>query len=217
MKGEQTIWSGPVTVRPNERVIIFVDQDGKQVVKPWAEGSHLSALPRFKAGIASATIVVAPVSGTFNAQPTQINCNNSVRLSWNTQETLHAYLTSEPAGIDEEVPVTGERELQPKLDTKYTLRAVGPGGVVTNSVLVRVNPVVQALITSFPMEPAHYIRVGNKILNEDTTTFKYFVDNADEILLDKLGTVPAIPAKLTVGERTFTPVPNQTAEGLVNE
>lgn len=216
MEGENVIWSGPVTVKPNERVILYADQEGRQVVKAWAEGSHLKMLPRFKAGAASATIAIAPVSGTFTTEPALINCNDRARLSWKTEDALHAYLTSDPAGIDEEVSLIGERDVHPKVDTMYTLRAVGPGGAVTKNVLVRVNPVVQALMTA-SSEPAHYIRIGDKMLNEDTATFKYFVDNADEILLDELGIVPAVPAKLTVGEQTFKPVPKETTAGPIDE
>src|SRR5580658_2553644 len=56
------VWSGSVTVKAGEKLIIHVTNDGKQETKPWPRGDSLmkkGALPRFTAGLASATVVVA--------------------------------------------------------------------------------------------------------------------------------------------------------------
>ena len=66
------LWSGPITVAADQRVIVDIS-NGKEKTKPWARGSACrlrpecempKLAPRFKAGIASATVVVAPVSGS---------------------------------------------------------------------------------------------------------------------------------------------------------
>jgi hypothetical protein len=209
------LFSGPITINRNERVILYVDQGGKQVVKSFSEGTGMGPQQRFKAGAATATVAIAPVSGTFSATPKKINCNDTVKLSWKTEETLHAYLTAEPGGT-EEVPVTGEKEFQPKVTTKYTLRAPGPGGVVLQSIVVPVNKTIQAYMKTAD-ESAHFVRVGDKILTQDSALFNWSVDNADKITIDQIGSVPAVPAKLTEGQRSFALTPVQTGPGLVDE
>src|SRR6516165_55102 len=63
--GKQT-WSGNLTVGANQRVIVNI-ANGKQKTKDWPRGTQLGALPRFTARTASATVVIAPVSGTISA------------------------------------------------------------------------------------------------------------------------------------------------------
>jgi hypothetical protein len=227
------LFAGPVTVNRNERVMLYVDQNGKQVVKSWSEGTNMKSRERFKAGKGTATVAVAPVSGTLGAMPTAINCNDTVSISWKTDETLHAYLTAEPyvlpnsqwdlkvtrdlpPGGTEEVPLTGSKQFQPKVTTKYTLRSPGPGGVVLQSVIVPVNPVVQARMSAAD-DPVHYVRIGDKTLTQGSTKFNWTVNNADAITIDEIGSVEAIPAKQTVGERSYSPTPKQTKTGLVDE
>ena len=70
------LWSGSVTVPANQRVILYVPS-GKQKVKAWPEGAAISSLPRFTAGIASASIAVAPVTGSISTSPAQIDCGDS--------------------------------------------------------------------------------------------------------------------------------------------
>ncbi len=227
------LFAEPVTINPNERTIIYVDQGGRQVVKSWSEGTHMSAQPRFKAGLTTATVAVAPVGGSMAANPTAINCNDTVTISWKTDETLHAYLTAEPymlpdsrwdlkAKIDppsattEEVPLTGSKDFQPKITTKYSLRSPGPGGVVLQSVIVPVNPVVHTWLRSKD-DPVHYVRIGDKTMTQDSTTLNWIVDNADAITIDEIGNVTAVPAKQTLGERTFSPAPKSTETGPVDE
>src|SRR5215469_2314318 len=55
------LWSGAVTVEANQRVIVDIS-NGKQTKKPWPRGSNDLSGPtsRFAAGVASATVVVAP-------------------------------------------------------------------------------------------------------------------------------------------------------------
>ena len=226
------LFTGPVPVNRNERTILHVDRNGEQVMKSWSEGTGTATRERFAASRFSNTVAVAPVSGTIAAMPTAINCNDTVTISWKTDETRRAYLTAEPYVMPDtrwdlktkidlppattvEVPLTGSKDFQPKVTTKYTLRSPGPGGVVLQSVIVPVNAVVQSHLGAIE-DPAHYVKIGDKVLYQDATKFNWTVDNADAITIDEIGNVDAVPAKQTVGERTYSPIPKTTA-GPVDE
>jgi hypothetical protein len=231
-KGRE-LFSGPVKIERNQRLQLYVDRHGEQVVRLWGDGIHINPQPRFKAGIASATIAVAPVSGAIESNPTAINCNDTVTISWKTAETRHAYLTAEPyvlpetqwglntkiqlpPATTEEVPLTGTKDFHPIVSTKYTLRSPGPGGVVLQSVIVPVNATVHASLQSTE-QPVHIVKVGDNVLHHDATTLNWTVNNADKITIDEIGDVTAVPAKQTVGERSFSPGPKQTHAGPVDE
>src|SRR5690348_4751477 len=49
MEKDKEVWSGPVTVAANQRVIVNVAHGSKQTVKPWSGGANIKSLPRFKA------------------------------------------------------------------------------------------------------------------------------------------------------------------------
>src|SRR6202035_4933039 len=93
------LWSGPITVAADQRVIVDIS-NGKEKTKPWGRGSSCprylpycdlpKLAPRFTAGIASATVVVAPVSGSVSANPSKIDCNQSTQLAWVSKETVEA-------------------------------------------------------------------------------------------------------------------------------
>jgi hypothetical protein len=199
MKGDQVLFSGPVTAVQNERTILRVGQ-GTTQMKSWSEGTTIGAQPRFTVGTASATVAIAPVSGELAADPKLIHCNDTVKVAWNSAETLHAYLTAEPGMPEQEVPLAGGQTFEPKVDTKYTFRSVGPGGWVTKSEIVRVNPEVKASLSS-SVEPAHYIRVGDKILNQDSAQLTWSTNWADKVIVQPFGTVA------TNGTQSFQPSP----------
>ena len=204
------IWSGTVTVAADQRVIINVS-NGKEKTKPWPRGScqpncGLSAsAERFKAGIASATVVVAPVSGTVSANPPKIDCNQNTQLAWVSQETVEADMS----GMSP-VPTSGEKTISPRQTTVYQLTASGPGGVTTPSTTVEVNPVVQSALSASPMEIS-YRRIGDKIIQQGSTTLTWSSTNADAVSLDPGGTVDAN------GTKSITLNPTQNGNGPVDE
>ena len=151
------IWSGPVTVAANQRVIVNIS-NGKQKIKDWPRGtSQLSAsIPRFYAGTASATITIAPVSGSVSANPPNINCSQNTQLAWTSSETIDADMS----GFSP-VPTTGEKTISPRQTTVYELTATGPGGVTKPSAKVEVNPVVQSSLDASPAE-VRYRRIGRQ-------------------------------------------------------
>jgi hypothetical protein len=200
------IWSGPVTVAANQRVIVNIS-NGKQKMKDWPRGtSQLSAaIPRFYAGTASATITIAPVSGSVSATPPNINCSQNTQLAWTSSETIDADMS----GFSP-VPTTGEKTISPRQTTVYELTATGPGGVTKPSVRVEVNPVVQSSLDASPAE-VRYRRIGDKVIEQGSATLTWSSSNSDAASLAPLGSVDGS------GSKSISPAPSQTADGPVDE
>jgi hypothetical protein len=208
------LWSGPITVAADQRVIVYIP-NGKEKAKPWKRGSECrtncipgdlpESVPRFRAGIASATVAVAPVSGSVSANPSKIDCNQATQLAWVSKETVEADMS----GMSP-VPTSGEKTISPRQTTTYQLTASGPGGVVTPSTTVEVNPVVQSSLTASPTEVS-YRRIGDKVLKQDSTTLSWSTSNVDAVSLDPGGSVD--PS----GTKSLTLSPTQTGDGPVDE
>src|SRR5580704_8118205 len=202
------LWSGPITVAANQRVIVDIS-NGKEKIKPWPRGSATNGLPasaqRFKAGIASATVVVAPVSGSVSANPSKIDCNQNTQLAWVSKETVEADMS----GMSP-VPTSGEKTISPRQTTVYQLTASGPGGVTTPSTTVEVNPVVRSSLTASPME-VNYRRIGDKVIEQGSTTLNWSSSNSDAASLDPGGSVDAS------GTKSITLNPTQSSNGPVDE
>ena len=208
------LWSGPVTVAADQRVIVYIS-NGKEKTKSWPRGSECrkNCLPgdlgenaqRFRAGIASATVVVAPVSGSVSANPSKIDCNQNTQLAWVSRETVEADMS----GMSP-VPTSGEKTISPRQTTTYQLTASGPGGVATPSTTVEVNPVVQSSLSASPTEVS-YRRIGDKILKQESTTLSWSSSNSDAASLDPGGSVD--PS----GTKSLTLNPTQTGNGPVVE
>jgi hypothetical protein len=213
-KDGKELWAGPITVAADQRVIVYIS-NGKEKTKPWARGSSCPTYrpqcdmpklaPRFKAGIASATVVVAPVSGSVSANPPKIDCNQNTQLAWNSKETVEADMS----GMSP-VPTSGEKTISPRQTTVYQLTASGPGGVITPSTTVEVNPVVQSSLSASPME-INYRRIGDKIMEQGSTTLNWSSSNSDAVSLDPGGSVE--PS----GTKSITLSPTQSGTGPVDE
>jgi hypothetical protein len=198
------VWSGAVPVAANQRVIINI-ANGNQRTKDWPRGGELGPMPRFKAGLASASVVIAPVSGTISANPPKINCNQPSELKWASLETID----SDISGMSP-VPTTGESKVSPKKTTTYDFTATGPGGVVKASTTVEVNPTVVAQLDASPSE-ARYRRIGDKVLTQESATLNWSTSNVNAVSLDPFGSVD--PA----GTRSVQLTPTQTNDGPVDQ
>jgi hypothetical protein len=208
------LWSGPITVAADQRVIVNIS-NGKEKTKPWARGSSCPSyrpeceLPklasRFRAGIASATVVVAPVSGSVSANPPKIDCNQNTQLAWVSKETVEADIS----GMSP-VPTSGEKTISPRQTTVYQLTASGPGGAATPSTTVEVNPVVQSSLSASPTE-VKYRRIGDKIIEQESTTLNWSSSNSDAASLNPGGSVEAS------GSKSITLSPTQSGTGPVDE
>lgn len=201
----QEVWSGMVPVEANKRVIVTIS-NGKQVVKDWPRGSAQdSPVHRFKAGIVTASIVVAPVSGGVSVSPPKIDCSQPSRLSWASAETIDADMS----GMSP-VPTSGEKTVSPTKTTTYEFTATGPGGITKSSTTLEVNPVVQSSLSASPIE-VRYRQIGDKVIVQEPTTLNWSSSNSDAATLPPLGSVAPI------GTQTVKPVPAQTAFGPVDE
>ena len=202
------LWSGALTVAADQRVIVDIS-NGKEKIKAWPRGSATNGLPasaqRFKAGIASATVVVAPVSGSVSANPSKIDCNQNTQLAWVSKDTVEADMS----GMSP-VPTSGEKTISPRQTTVYQLTASGPGGVTKPSTTVEVNPVVQSSLSASPME-VRYRRIGDKIIEQGSTTLNWSSSNSDAASLDPGGSVDAS------GTKSITLSPTQSSTGPVDE
>ena len=209
------LWSGPITVAADQRVIVDISS-GKEKIKPWPRGSSCKtncappgdlsvSAPRFTAGTANATVVVAPVSGSVSANPSKIDCNQNTQLAWNSQETVEADMS----GMSP-VPTSGEKTISPRQTTVYQLTASGPGGVTTPSTTVEVNKVVQSSLNASPTE-VKYRRIGDKVIEQESTTLNWSAANSDAVSLDPGGSVGAS------GTKSVTLNPTQSGTGPVDE
>jgi len=205
---DKVVWSGTVNVNANERVIINA-ANGKQKVRPWSRGSSINSLPRFKAGTASATIAVAPVSGNLTATPTQINCGDSANLNWATAETVERTIASGPEAVKQSSP-SGEVSYQPTQTTTYTLQTSGPGGTLTSTATVNVNTAVQSSLQASPAE-IRYRRIGDKVVEQGSTNLAWSTSNAQTVSVEPLGTVG------TNDTRSLKAEPKLQSEGSVSE
>jgi hypothetical protein len=206
MRQGREYWSGSVTVATNQRVIVDIS-NGKQKIKDWPRGtSQLSAsIPRFTVGTASATVVVAPAGGSVSSSPANINCSQNTQLAWTSSDTIDADMS----GMSP-VPTSGEKTVSPRQSTAYTLTATGPGGVTKPSTTVEVNPVVQSSLTASPAE-VRYRRIGDKVIEQGSTTLSWSSSNSDSIHLTAFG--PVSPS----GAQPVSPAPMQTTDGPVQE
>jgi hypothetical protein len=200
------IWSGAVAVAANQRVIVDIS-NGKQKVKDWASrsGELNGAIPRFNAGTASARIVVAPVGGSVSANPPNINCSQPTQLAWTSGETIDADMS----GMSP-VPTTGEKTISPRQTTAYEFTATGPGGVTKTSTTVEVNTVVQSTLGASPTE-VRYRRIGDKVIQQESTTLNWSSSNSDAAALSPLGSVEGS------GTESISLAPTQTTDGPVDE
>ena len=196
------IWAGDVTVVAGKKVVIYLNKNGMQKTVDWKRGEMLKDVPRFKAGIASARVAVAPVTGNFSIANGNINCGQSSTLNWSSTDTVEANIS----GIGT-VPLSGNQTVSPHATTSYDFTASGPGGVVKGNGTVNVNTTVQASLTANPTE-LHYRKIGEKVLTQDSSTLTWQTSNADNITLS-----PTPGGKVDAsGSETVKPEPSDTSQ-----
>ncbi|HXA78949.1 MAG TPA: OmpA family protein [Candidatus Acidoferrales bacterium] len=171
------VWSGDVTVVANKKVIVDLAK-GTQKTVEWTRGEKLKDVPRFKVGIASAQIAVAPVAGSFSSSTANINCGQSSTLTWQTTETVDANIS----GIGTVQP-SGSQSVSPHATTTYDFTSAGPGGTIKGSSTVNVNTKVDASLSANPSE-VHYRKIGDKVITQDSSTVTWTTSNADSVTVD---------------------------------
>jgi outer membrane protein OmpA-like peptidoglycan-associated protein len=204
MSGDKEVWSASVEVPANKRVVIDVPKGVRKTVD-WPRGAKLNSVPRFTAGTASATVAIAKPTAQLSATTAQLNCGDSSQLKWSATDAPHV----EISGVGP-VSATGDQSVQPTQTTTYNLTATGPGGTATSTATVNVNNAVQADL-SLSNGEIHYKRVGDKVVQEDSTALTWSAANASKISIDPWGTVDAN------GNRTLQPAPKKMDPGAVDE
>jgi hypothetical protein len=203
MDGDKEVYNGSVTVEANKKTLIHVTQNGKVETKDWSRSAKIakmSPLPRFTAGLASATVAVAAPTASFSASPTQINCGQSSTLTWQSTDTVDANINGIGA-----VATSGNQSVTPHATTPYDFSAVGPGGTAKGSGTVNVNTAVTASLSANPTE-LHYRKIGDKVLTQDSSTLTWQTGNADNVMLSPGGAVQ--PS----GTQTVKPDPSDTSQ-----
>jgi hypothetical protein len=186
-RGGKELWSGDVNVEAGKKVSIDVGKN-KQVTSDWskrdADLTKKAPLPRFHAGIASATIVIAPVKATMTNSSANINCGQSTNLEWQTTDAVDVSIDN---GVGN-VASSGSQAVSPHATTTYTMTATGPGGKVTGTEAVNVNTAVTATLAANPTE-LHYLKMGDKVITDDSGTLTWTTSNADSVNIDPIGKV----------------------------
>ena len=202
--GDKEVWSGPVDVPANQRVIVDIPKGVRKTVA-WPRGEKLSAIPRFTVGTASATVAVAKPTAELSTTTAQINCGDASQLKWTSSDAPRVEIR--PVGS---VAASGEQAIQPKQTTTYTLTASGPGGTATSAATVNLNNSIQASLGLSPAQ-VRYRRVGEKIVEQSSAALNWTATNASTVSIDALGTVDSN------GSRTLPVVPRKTDPGSVDE
>ena len=200
-----TVWSGPITAKAGQHITVHLDQNGKIDTKDWKEGLNMAPQPRFRAGIASATVPVAPVSSELSAQSSNLSCGQSTNLNWNSGNAVDTSIS----GIGD-VSSTGNRSVSPTKNTTYVLTAKGPGGDATQSLTIDVNVQPTASI-SLSQSEVRYHKVGDKVVEDGSATLNWNTSNANSVILAPL------QSEAMSGSRTVTAAPKQETTGPVNE
>lgn len=202
--GDKEVWSGPVDVPANQRVVVDIPKGVRKTV-PWPRGEKLSAIPRFTVGTASATVAVAQPTAELSTTTAQINCGAASQLKWTSSDAPRVEIS--PVGS---VAASGEQAIQPKQTTTYTLTASGPGGTATSTATVNLNNSIQASLGLSPAQ-VRYRRVGEKIVEQSSAALNWTATNASTVSIDALGTVDSN------GSRTLPVVPRKSDPGSVDE
>ena len=202
--GDKDIWSGQVSVAANERVVVDIPK-GVSKTEPWHRGEKLAGVPRFATGVASTTVAVAKPSAEMSATDPQIYCGETSELKWNSSDAPQVEIS--PTG---RVAASGEQTVQPKQTTTYKLAATGPGGTATSDVIINVDNAIDVDLSLSPAE-VHYKRVGDEIVERDSTVLNWSAINASNVSIDGLGAVD--PS----GSNTLKASPQQSDPGPVDE
>jgi outer membrane protein OmpA-like peptidoglycan-associated protein len=202
--GDKDIWSGQVSVEANQRVIVDIPV-GVSKTEPWHRGGKLASVPRFTAGVASATVAVAKPSAEMSATNSQLYCGETSQLKWTSSDAPQVEISSTGA-----VAPSGEQTVQPKQTTTYTLAATGPGGTTTSDVTINVDNAIDVDLSLSPSE-VHYKRVGDEIVERESTTLNWSAIHASHVSIDGLGAVDSS------GSNTLKVSPQQSDPGPVDE
>jgi hypothetical protein len=201
----KTFWSGPVTVNAGQRVIVDLNHNGAIRTKDFKPGLSLGPQPRFETGIASAIVPIAPVTAELSASQTQTTCGQSATLDWKATDAADTSITN--IG---NVEGSGNRTVSPTQTTTYELVAKGPGGEVRQTATIDVDTQPVATVELSRPE-VRYHKIGEKVVEHESTSLSWLTSNADTITIQPLGSVAS------AGIQTIEAQPEQTGTGPINQ
>jgi len=205
MREGNTVWTGDITASAGQKVIIHLNDNGRQVDKNFAAGEKLGPQPRFHAGILSRTVPVAPVTAELAANSESVGCGANDTLKWNSTDAVNTSIT----GLGS-VPSEGDRVVTPTQDMTYVLKAVGPGGEATKTVTVAVNKEPTATLAL--SEPViHYHKIGDKVVEQESATLRWTASNAASATINPLG------KEALDGSQTILADPKQEQMGPIDQ
>jgi hypothetical protein len=206
------LWSGTVDVKENKRLVIYTTfpPDKQFVYKDWPEGAKLNHLKRFEAGTATATIAVAPVKTKLAVDHNSIQCNEPVKVSWDSTDAAHTIIKANDTPVAH--ATAGALEARPHETTKYEFLAAGPGGVVTSDATVNVDPTVKASLSPATPE-VRYVKVGDKVQEQGSTELNWTASNADSVKIDPVGDVTGASGTTS----TIQVTPDKNSPGPIDE
>jgi hypothetical protein len=191
-------------VKAGERVIVFLNQNGKMVTKDFKQGLTMKPHPRFEVGIASAQIPIAPVTAQISASPTQTLGGQSASLMWKTTDAVETTVSNIGA-----VPASGDRAVSPCQTTTYQLVAKGPGGEEMPSATINVNSQPTATL-NLSQSQVTYHKVGDNVVEQGSATLSWSSSNANSVTITPLGGVA------TSGSQSIQANPGQTTNGTIS-
>jgi hypothetical protein len=201
----QTFFSGQVNVDGGKRVIVDLNHNGAIKTKDFKPGFSLAPQPRFEAGIASATVPIAPVTAQLSASQTQTTCGQSAELNWKTTDAAQTSISNIGA-----VDSSGNHTVTPTKTTAYELVAKGPGGEATQTATIDVNAQPTATLDlSHP--DVRYHKIGDKVVEQTSATLNWSSSNADTISIQPFGSVA------TTGRQNIEADPRQTSSGPISQ
>ncbi|HKD14516.1 MAG TPA: hypothetical protein VKE71_08185 [Candidatus Angelobacter sp.] len=229
-QGDKQVYSGYVQIKPNQKAVLHVDKSDTYYEK-WTDAGGTPIMPIGKTAL-------VPVSGTFSATNV-VPCGGKARLVWSTNGVTtmvkhHSTVISGGLGVSGELffdpaqqttsiqgynqvvysglPGSGELLVDPGEGDTYVLESFGPGGVfISAPQTVRVNKEVHTTLAASPAI-MRYHRVGDKVLEDPSTTLTWTADNADSVTIDPIG-----PVKGTSGQEVVKYSPTKTDLGQIDE
>ena len=149
---------------PNTSFKFRIDEGGNQ---------YWSPIINIQAGVANNVEVdISPVTVNISADPETIQLGESATLTWSS---THADTCIIEPGIGS-VNVNGSILVSPTETTTYTISATGPGGTVTDSIVITVND-TSAPLVSISADP-------ETILSGVSSTLIWSSSNADTCVIE---------------------------------
>lgn len=199
-----TIWNGNVDAKAGQKVIVYMNSN-REKTRNFKPGEVLGPQPRFHAGIASATVPVAPVTAELSADTTSLGCGANDTLKWTSTNAVSTTITALGS-----VPQNGDRQVSPMHNITYVFKAAGPGGIVTKTVTIGVKAQPAATLALSQPE-VHYHKIGDKVVQDGSATLTWSTANSSSTTISPFG------KEGDSGSRTITADPSQTSVGPVDQ